>query len=89
MFGKTKQLPPMTLLKPDRPAGPVFVEFRGATMDYDDEGKLIDIVPRETVVINVSRITGFYTHKILVDDRKISVMESTLEIWKKIQEAIG
>ena len=88
MFGKTKQLPPTTLLKPDRPAGPVFVEFRGASMDYDDEGNLIDIVPRDAIVINVNRITGFYNHKILVDDRKISVMETTQEIWKKIRETI-
>jgi hypothetical protein len=64
--------------------GAAFVEFHGATMDFED-GKLIDIVEREPIVINVSRIDGYYDHTILVAGRKVRVMETKEDITRKLK----
>ena len=90
MFGKKKQEPAEAgMIYPEPKAGPVFVEFQGASMDYDEEtGRLVDMVPRETILINAARIDGFYNHTILIEGRKIRVMESMVEIMKKIEGAI-
>ena len=67
---------------------PVFAEFRGAAMEFDDDGKNVGVYPRETIMINVKMIEGFYDHTILLDSRKVRVMETLAEIWKKIGEAL-
>ena len=62
-----------------------FVEFYGAAMGYDEDGKLIDIVERDPIVINVSRIDSYYDHTILVAGRKVRVMETRNEITRKLK----
>ena len=66
----------------------VFVEFQGATGSTDDDGVLVGYVPRDKITINVARISGFYDHTILIDGRKIRVMESYNKIALKILEAM-
>jgi len=67
---------------------PVFVEFQGATMDFDDEGHLQELVPRSTIMINVLEIEGFYDHTILINGRKLRVMETLTEIRNKVGAAL-
>lgn len=61
-----------------------FVEFIGAACDIDDSGNMIDFVPRGQIVLNISEITGYYDHTILIEGRKIRVMETCDEISRKI-----
>lgn len=84
MFGRNKDaLVEAGLIYPDPKPVTVFITFTGATIDYED-GVLVDIVPREKIVINVNRIDAFYDHTILIDGRKIRVMETLAEIREKI-----
>ena len=88
MFGKDK------IQKPERLIGvvinqkPIFIEFTGASGSLDDDGMLKDYVPRDKITINVNRISGYYDHTILVEGRKIRVMDSYNEIALKILEAM-
>ena len=61
-----------------------FVEFQGAVCDIDDAGNMVDFVPRGPIVLNISTITGYYDHTILIEGRKIRVMETCDEISRKI-----
>lgn len=61
-----------------------FVEFMGAACDIDDAGNMVDFVPRGPIVLNVSAITGYYDHTVLVEGRKIRVMETCEQITRKI-----
>lgn len=72
----------------NNPGGVQFVEFMGAACDVDDAGNMIDFVPRGNIVINLSAITGYYDHTILIDSRKIRVMESCDQISQKIKAAM-
>ena len=69
----------------NNPGGVQFVEFMGAACDVYDAGNMIDFVPRGKIVINLSEITGYYDHTILIDSRKIRVMETCEEITRKIR----
>ena len=69
----------------NNPGGVQFVEFMGAACDVDDAGNMIDFVPRGNIMINLSAITGYYDHTILIDSRKIRVMETCEEITRKIR----
>ena len=66
----------------------IFVPFQGATMDFDDEGHLLDLVPRSTIMINVREIEGFYDQTILINGRKLRVMETLTEIRNKVGAAL-
>lgn len=66
----------------------IFVPFQGATMDFDDEGHLQDLVPRSTIMINILEIEGFYDHTILINGRKLRVMETLTEIRNKVEAAL-
>ena len=89
MFGKKFDPVEAGLVYPKQEkSGPAFVEFRGATMDFDDEGKLQDLVPRSTIMINVREIEGFYDHTILINGRKLRVMETLTEIRNKVEAAL-
>ena len=83
MFGLKKEDAHGVLLYPEK-APVVFMEFHGATMDFED-GHMVDIVRREPIVINVSRIDGYYDHTILVAGRKVRVMETRDEITRKLK----
>jgi hypothetical protein len=93
MFGKNGHAkllfdtPEHQILIPERSQA-CFVEFRGATGSTDDEGRLLEYVPRDNITVNVARISGFYDHTILVDGRKIRVMETYSQIALKILEAM-
>ncbi len=76
MFGK--------LVYDQKPAVAIFVSFMGAAIDIDDDGKIVDYVPRGEVVINVARINAVYDHTILTGGHKIRVMETLEEIREKI-----
>ena len=67
---------------------PVFIEFTGATGSVDDDGFLRNYVPRDKITINLARISGFYDHTILVEGRKIRVMDSYSQIALKVLEAM-
>jgi hypothetical protein len=69
-------------------AKPIFVEFTGASGSLDEDGMLKDYVPRDKITINVNRISGYYDHTILVEGRKIRVMDSYNQIALKILEAM-
>lgn len=89
MFGKKFDPVEAGLVYPKQEkSGPAFVEFQGAAMDFDDEGKLQDLVPRSPIMINVREIEGFYDHTILINGRKLRVMETLTEIRKKVGAAI-
>ena len=60
-----------------------FVEFQGAVMDVDDDGK-IDYAPRGRIVVNISNIGAVYDHTIVIMGHKIRVMETLDEIVKKL-----
>lgn len=66
----------------------VFVEFQGATGSTDDCGQLLEYIPRDKITVNVIRISGFYDHTILIDGRKIRVMDTYNQIALKILEAM-
>lgn len=89
MFGKDKKTD-LFLTEPQRTAapGPIFIEFTGASGSLDDDGMLKDYVPRDKITINVNRISGYYDHTILVEGRKIRVMDSYNQIALKILEAM-
>lgn len=65
--------------------GVTFVEFLGAVCDIDDAGNMVDFVPRGSIVLNISTITGYYDHTVLVEGRKIRVMETCEQITRKIR----
>jgi len=95
MFGKRiPETPEMPLLFPKeqsfavlRAGGPVLVEFTGAIATMEGDGAL-DYTPRDKITVNIHRISGFYDHTILVDGRKIRVMETYSQIALKILEAM-
>ena len=62
----------------------IFVEFQGAVMDVDDDGK-IDYAPRGRIVVNISNIGAVYDHTIVIMGHKIRVMETLDEIVKKLK----
>jgi hypothetical protein len=62
----------------------VFASFQGAATDIDDDGKIVDYVPRGEIMINVAQICAFYDHTIMVCGHKIRVMETLEEIRRKI-----
>ena len=76
MFGK--------LLYDEKKPAAMFVTFQGASAEIDDDGKIIDYVPRGEVVINVGRINAVYDHTILTGGHKIRVMETLDEIRRKL-----
>lgn len=82
-----ERLDPLTVRVPETKAA-VFVEFQGATGSTDDCGQLLEYIPRDKITVNVIRISGFYDHTILVDGRKIRVMETYSQIALKILEAM-
>lgn len=90
MFGrKAEQLqadPVLVYPKEERLAA--FVEFTGATGMPDEDGKMDEYVPREKITVNVLRISGFYDHTILVEGRKIRVMETYAQIALKVMAAL-
>ena len=90
MFGRKNDLPELPSVTPPTaaPVLPVFIEFTGATGSLDDDGFLKDYVPRDKITINVNRISGYYDHTILVEGRKIRVMDSYAQIALKILEAM-
>ena len=93
MFGRNNQVkllydeaPPRTVVM-NRPNA-VFVEFQGAIGSTDDDGVLREYVPRDKISVNVMRISGYYDHTILIEGRKIRVMETYAQIALKILEAM-
>ena len=67
----------------------MFVTLMGAATDIDDDGKIVDYVPRGEVVINVGRIDAYYNHTILTGGHKIRVMETLDEIRRKIRGEVS
>lgn len=62
-----------------------FIKFQGAIMDVDDEGRIVDYVPRGEILINAAQICAAYDHTIMVMGHKIRVMESLEEITQKLR----
>ena len=62
----------------------MLVSFMGAITDIDDDGRIIDYVPRGKVMINPERVSAAYDHTILTDGDKIRVMETMEEIQRKL-----
>lgn len=67
----------------------MFVTLMGASTEIDDDGKIVDYVPRGEVVINVGRINAIYDHTILTGGHKIRVMETLEEIQRKIRGEVS
>ena len=91
MFGRKNDIPELPSVTPQAAAPaakPIFIEFTGASGSLDDDGMLKDYVPRDKITINVNRISGYYDHTILVEGRKIRVMDSYAQIALKILEAM-
>lgn len=90
MFGKKllfdEPANPTMIRIPDRI--PVFVEFRGAIANVDDDSMKVEYIPRDQISVNICRISGFYDHTILVEGRKIRVMDTYAQIALKILEAM-
>lgn len=63
----------------------MFVTLMGAATDIDDDGKIVDYIPRGEIVINVAQICAFYDHTIMVCGHKIRVMETRDEITRKLK----
>lgn len=62
----------------------MLASFMGATTEIDDDGRIIDYIPRGEIVINVAQICAFYDHTIMVCGHKIRVMETLEEIRRKL-----
>ena len=94
MFGKNKAPYGKILFDQAAPAimrateKPVFLEFRGAIANVDDDSMKVEYTPRDLISVNLSRISGFYDHTILVEGRKIRVMDTYAQIALKILEAM-
>ena len=65
-----------------------YVQFNGASTEIDDNGEIIRYVPLDPIVINAARIDGYYDHTILLDGRKVRVMETREEITRMIEGAM-
>ena len=79
MFGKTKG----EIMFDGKPLV-TFAVFQGALTNIDDEGKIIEYVPRGEVVINIAQICAFYDHTIITNGHKIRVMEDLETIKKRL-----
>lgn len=88
MFRKKQEVyqPPAPVLA--KGAELLMVEFTGAEILFDDDGRKVDWTPREKICVNIARVDGYYDHTILVDGRKIRVMETYAQIALKILEAM-
>lgn len=87
MFNKKQAIPEAPITYNKISPISVFVEFQGAACDVDDEGHMMDFVPRGAIVLNLNHICGYYDHTILIAGRKIRVMETCNQISLKIMEA--
>ena len=77
------------LLYPDKKAvSPIYIQLNGASTEIDDNGEIIRYVPLDPIVINAARIDGYYDHTILLDGRKVRVMETREEITRMIEGAM-
>lgn len=77
------------LLYPEKKiVSPIYIQFNGASTEIDDNGEIIKYVPLDPIVINAARIDGYYDHTILMDGRKIRVMETREEITRMIEGAM-
>lgn len=66
---------------------PVFVDFRGAIAEMDEETGQLTFSPRGPISVQVENIGAYYDNTVILFGNKVRVMESAAEIALKILEA--